>query len=231
MEKWPKKLAPLTEEQERIRIDFMQYWHEVLPRRYGLVEKFNHGYPASRQRPGTTVEIGAGLGEHIQYECLADKEYIAVEILPEMAAEISRRYNEVTTIVGDCQARLPFDDASVDRVLAIHVLEHLPNLPSTVAEVHRILRPGGCFQVCIPCEGGMAYSLARKISAERAFKKRYGMSYDWFIQNEHINHPHEIVETLSEYFETQDSTYFPLRIRSVEMNLAIGLDLKPRQNA
>ncbi|TAN50662.1 MAG: class I SAM-dependent methyltransferase, partial [Rhodospirillales bacterium] len=32
---WPKTLPVLTVEQQRIRDDFMHYWHEVLPRKYG----------------------------------------------------------------------------------------------------------------------------------------------------------------------------------------------------
>ena len=43
--KWPKVLPPLSDEQRRISDDFIHYWHEVLPRRFGLVEQFNHGYP------------------------------------------------------------------------------------------------------------------------------------------------------------------------------------------
>ena len=44
--KWPKVLPPLTAEQQAISDDFMQYWHEVLPKRFGIVERFNHGMPA-----------------------------------------------------------------------------------------------------------------------------------------------------------------------------------------
>ena len=37
---WPKTLEPLTREQEAIYDDFMKRWHEILPRRFGLVERF-----------------------------------------------------------------------------------------------------------------------------------------------------------------------------------------------
>ena len=40
----------------------------------------------------------------------------------------------------------------------------------------------------------MAYSLARRVSAQRIFERRYQMSYDWFVASEHINVPREIVE-------------------------------------
>src|SRR5437868_733101 len=44
---WPKSIPELTPEQKRISDDFMRYWHEVLPKKYGVVDDFNHGYPVS----------------------------------------------------------------------------------------------------------------------------------------------------------------------------------------
>ena len=40
--KWPKVLRELTPEEQAVHDDFMRRWHEVLPRRYGVVERFNH---------------------------------------------------------------------------------------------------------------------------------------------------------------------------------------------
>ena len=175
---WPKIIPPLNAEQKRISDDFMKYWHEVLPKKYGVIDDFNHGY-AVRHAPEsfrTTLEIGAGLGEHIAYEKLTPEQeanYVALELRENMAAEIRRRFPRVQARVGDCQERLDFADGSFDRILAIHVLEHLPNLPATVREMHRLCRPGtGILSVVIPCEGSLAYSLARKISAQRIFEKR-----------------------------------------------------------
>jgi 2-polyprenyl-6-hydroxyphenyl methylase/3-demethylubiquinone-9 3-methyltransferase len=39
--------------------------------------------------------------------------------------------------------RLPFTAASFDAVVAADVLEHVPDLPAAVAELARVLRPGG----------------------------------------------------------------------------------------
>jgi hypothetical protein len=131
--KWPKTFPALTPEQKRISDDFMRYWHEILPRRYGLVDAFNHKYvvrfaPKDFRR---TLEIGAGLGGHLAYEKLTPDQienYVALEIRQNMADEIKLRFPAINVYVGDCQARLDIQDGYFDRILAIHVLEHLPNL-------------------------------------------------------------------------------------------------------
>jgi len=230
--KWPKTLPTLTDEQQRVREDFMAHWHTVLPNKYGAIEKFNHGWPAKFAASGKrTLEIGAGLGEHLEFEPAPEPgEYVCNELREPMAAEISRRYPNVEVVVGDCQEGLPFADASFDRVMAIHVLEHLPNLPAALRELRRLVKDDGRLIAMIPCEGGLAYSLARRISAQRVFEKRYGMSYDWFVASEHINLPDEIMEECEREFTLVGRTYFPLRVPIVTMNLVIGLEYRPRSS-
>jgi SAM-dependent methyltransferase len=149
-----------------------------------------------------------------------------------MAARIQERFPNVQTSIGDCQLPLPFADGYFDRVLAIHVLEHLPDLPAAIREMHRLCRSDhGVFSVVIPCEGGLAYGLARRLSAQRLFEKRYQQSYDWFIQREHINRPAEILAILERHFDTVHRAWFPLGIASVTLNLCIGLTLRPKKMA
>ncbi|HEX2517565.1 MAG TPA: class I SAM-dependent methyltransferase [Chloroflexota bacterium] len=47
-------------------------------------------------------------------------------------------------------AHLPFREASLARVYARHVLEHLEDVPAAMAEIHRVLRPGGECHVEVP---------------------------------------------------------------------------------
>ena len=217
--------------------DFVRYWHEVLPGRYGFVDRFNHGYPVAHAPKdfARTLEIGAGLGTHLEYERLTpqqERDYVALELRDNMAAKIRERFPKVQTSVGDCQEHLPFPDGHFDRVLAIHVLEHLPNLPAALAEMHRLCHADrGVFSVVIPCEGGLAYGLARRLSAQRLFERRYRQSYDWFIRREHINRPEEILGLLGQDFDIVHRAWFPLGIPSVALNLCIGLTLRPRKPA
>ena len=204
--KWPKTFRPLTPEQKRISDDFMHHWHEVLPRHFGPIEKFNHGYPV-RRAPANfrrTLEIGAGLGEHLDYEQLTaqqESDYYAVELRQNMTDTLQARFPRIKAVTGDCQQRLDFPDGHFDRILAVHVLEHLPDLPAAIREMYRLCdKSSGVFSVVIPCEGSLAYTLARRISAQRIFEKRYKQSYRWFIEREHINRPREILEELNPFF-------------------------------
>jgi len=232
--KWPKILAPLTAEQKSRHDEFMRLWHEHLPVRYGLIESFNHNFPVKHAQPSfrTTLEIGAGLGEHLQYEKLTEEqlsEYYCNEFRENMAAEIRRRYPRVNTVVGDCQQRMPFADEFFDRIIAVHVLEHLPNLPACIREVYRLInKKSGRFLVVIPTEGSPAYTLARRISAQRLWNKHFSVNYAEFYNREHINVPDEIQAEVAPYFEVRERSFFPLGVPLTFCNLCVGLALTPR---
>jgi SAM-dependent methyltransferase len=232
MSKWPKEIPELTEEQMAIRDDFMDsHLHDMQSKWYGCIEKFNHGYPLRSYRKGVkTLEIGAGIGAHLAYEDISEQEYHANELRPELCRQLNEKYPSVTAIAGDCQKRLPYEDVFFDRVLAVHVLEHIPNLPEALREIYRVIKHNGLFSVVIPCEGGLATKIARFISTKPNFERKYpGQKYDWVIKSEHINMPDEIIEEMSVFFSIIHSRYYPLLIPSTELNLCIGMTLCPKK--
>jgi SAM-dependent methyltransferase len=69
------------------------------------------------------------------------------------------RYHVITTDLGspgvDLRAditQLPLADGSFDLVLCSHVLEHVPDDARAIAELFRVLRPGGTALVQVPYE-------------------------------------------------------------------------------
>lgn len=222
---WPKPFPELTPEQEAIREDFMKYFHEIYSDNFGAIAWFNHTYPTRTSQPGLrTLEVGAGLGEHLDFEPARDQaEYVALELRDEMAAVIRDKHPYVQTLTGDVEQGLPFGDGHFDRVIAIHVLEHLRNLPAALDEIQRVLRPGGALAIVIPCEGGLGYALGRKVTAQRIFEQRYDTDYGWYIKTEHFNVPAEIVAELDQRFTAEHRSFFPLKVPSVHLNLCLGL--------
>ena len=177
------------------------------------------------------LEIGSGIGEHLKYEKLTKnqkKNYFAMDSRTNVLKQLKKEHPNVKTILGDCQKKIKFNSNYFDRIIAIHVLEHLPNLPATIKEVYRLLKNKGEFLIVIPCEGSLAYSLARKISAERLFKKKYNMSYDWFIKTEHINLPKEIISVIEEKFTIKKTSFFPMYLPLLFCNLCIGMIFKKK---
>ena len=191
--------------------------------KFNRINRFGHEFAAASSSSGLrTLEIGAGAGTHLPYE--VEGEYAAVERSAEVAALIPHR-DGLSVLVADCEQSLPYEDGSFDRVVAIHVLEHLYDLPSAVAEVRRLLRPGGLFSVVIPCEGGIGYSFGRRFSSKRLFEKRYGVPYDWLIRYDHCSSAREVVVELKKSFLIRRREFFPLRLPLLDVNLIIGLEL------
>ncbi|MDA8218828.1 MAG: class I SAM-dependent methyltransferase [Dehalococcoidales bacterium] len=211
----------------------MRYWHDVLPQRFSMIERFNHGFPRARRVDWQedrirTLEIGAGSGGHLAFEDLSFQDYTALELRESMAARIRERYPQVEVLIADVQEHIPAADAHFDRVVAVHVLEHLPNLPAALAEVRRVLKPSGRFTAVLPCEGGLVYGLGHDLTTRRLFQKRYHTSYDWCIRFEHINTCSEIMEELARSFEVVKTRFWPLWIPITHANAIVGLVCEPR---
>lgn len=234
--KWPKVLPELTSEQKRRNDLFMELWHKELAKRkrYGIIEKFNHTFPVLCSPKGflKTIEVGAGLGEHLKFENLSNqqkKNYWCNETRPNMAKEIKRCFPEVNVFVGDCQKQMPFEEGYFDRYIAVHVFEHLPNLPGAIQEAHRLLKKSSLSRLLIvlPTEGSLLYTLARKVSAERLWLKNFPAPYAEFYKREHINLIPEILAELKPFFRTVRVRYFPLRIPQLFCNLCVGYSMRP----
>jgi SAM-dependent methyltransferase len=97
---------------------------------------------------GTIVELGFGSGLNAPVYPAEVTTVAAVE--PSMLArERSARHTTTTTaaieFVGLDGARLPLEDASCDGALCTFTLCTIPDVASALAELHRVVRPGGRF--------------------------------------------------------------------------------------
>jgi 2-polyprenyl-6-hydroxyphenyl methylase / 3-demethylubiquinone-9 3-methyltransferase len=95
--------------------------------------------PASRTN---AVLIDAGCGGGLLAPHLAGKGYRHIGVDLRVSGLGTARDHGVEPVGGDVTA-LPFADGCADVVAAGEILEHVSDLPATVAEVCRVLRPGG----------------------------------------------------------------------------------------
>ena len=55
-----------------------------------------------------------------------------------------------TTVFADVQ-KIPLQNSSLDGIIILHVLEHVPSLDTALRELKRVLLPGGFLQHDMPC--------------------------------------------------------------------------------
>lgn len=218
MTKWPKQRPELTPDQQNIMLAWYEYWLPLLDQRFGAVGKFNHSFPLRTADPSIrTLEIGVGEGTHARME--KSENYFGLDLVPSLIQ------HRVRMVAANAEQGIPFRSGSFDRVLAIHVLEHLANLPAALDEIIRVMRPGATFTVVIPCEGGLGYSVGRNVSVRPIFEKKFGKNYDWMIAYDHVNTARDVLGELRTRFKAARTAYFPLKVPVVDANLCIGLDL------
>jgi ubiquinone/menaquinone biosynthesis C-methylase UbiE len=77
-----------------------------------------------------------------------------------------RAGGKASLIQGNSLDRLPFSDGSFNLVTSLNLLQELPAkaIPYLLKQVHRVLRPGGCFRAVIPC-------MADRSPASQAFQE------------------------------------------------------------
>lgn len=98
------------------------------------------------------LDIGCADGTYTRRLAQGFLSVDAIDIEPERLADFRHSLTRMEQIrIHDMSASdIGFRDGSFDMVTAIEVLEHVADLDGTLAEVHRVLRPGGRFCVTTP---------------------------------------------------------------------------------
>ena len=96
---------------------------------------------------GEVLEIGAGTGVNLPYYPSAVSKLVLSEPDPHMRMKLQTRTLSVlgrdATLTGAGVDALPFEDESFDFVVSTLVLCSVPDPARALAEIHRVLRPGG----------------------------------------------------------------------------------------
>ncbi|MEX2562741.1 MAG: class I SAM-dependent methyltransferase [Nitriliruptoraceae bacterium] len=121
--------------------------------RYAKVNRFDpHHWRRVRSAFGDLagmrlLEVGSGRGLLLRRLQHAGADAFGIDANPE-AARASVAANSLTGRAHD----LPFADASFDGIVSVHTIEHLPMLDDALAEMVRVVRPGGRILLIYPAE-------------------------------------------------------------------------------
>jgi len=101
--------------------------------------------------------LDAGMGTGAMSAAFADNyagaiDLTGIDVSADMLNQAERRLKQEHLSAQFLQAdvnSLPFDDNTMDVVLVAHVLEHMADPKRALAELHRVLKPGGVLVACV----------------------------------------------------------------------------------
>lgn len=111
----------------------------------------------------SVLEIGSGAGAHSALFARQGAKVTAIELTFERARATQAKFDLLG--VANCGAlqadaeRLPFANASFDIVYSNGVLHHTPDTVAAIAELRRVLKPGGRAVVMLYCKSSLHYWL------------------------------------------------------------------------
>jgi SAM-dependent methyltransferase len=113
-------------------------------------------------RPGDRLlDLGCGFGRHAFEAAKRGAGVVAFDYAATELKEVRNTFGVMVTtgevdarscagtVQGDA-TRLPFTDGAFDRIIAAEVLEHIDDDAAAMAELARVLRPGGTMAVTVP---------------------------------------------------------------------------------
>jgi len=104
---------------------------------------------------GHLVDFGCGNGAQTALLVPLFERVTGVDVDPEFLEAFRRRitaegWGDRVTAVELLDGRIPLEDGAADVVTSFTVLEHVPDEQAALAEIHRVLRPGGRLLISVP---------------------------------------------------------------------------------
>jgi SAM-dependent methyltransferase len=125
---------------------------EQARRRYELEPYIEEFADFAGARGKSVLEIGVGLGADHERFAAAGARLSGIDLSRRAVEHARRRVAlrglESGLLVADAE-RLPFANSSFDVVYSWGVIHHSPDTAAAVAEIHRVLRPGGLANIMI----------------------------------------------------------------------------------
>jgi phosphatidylethanolamine/phosphatidyl-N-methylethanolamine N-methyltransferase len=190
---------------------FMRRGHTMLEAPFGADAFFSR-----------VLEVGAGAGEHLSFVRHGFDSYSMTDWsdirLKRARNVLPPEQREKVRVGREDATQLSLPDASVDRLIACHILEHLYRPHDVLREWDRVLAPGGVMSILLPCDPGLLWRFGRLLGP-RANAERAGIEYDYWMAREHVNPIGNLVVFLRYYFKDRQETWYPTHLPSTDLNL------------
>jgi SAM-dependent methyltransferase len=120
----------------------------------------------------TVIDIGCSTGYLLAdlRACLSDATLIGVDLVASGLRKAHVHVPDAMLLRADACA-LPLQDACVDGVVSANLLEHVPDDERALAEIFRILRPGGRAVIVVPVSPGSYDCYDRLLGHERRYAR------------------------------------------------------------
>ena len=168
----------------KVTADNFAAWNEGMAARYDVDLFYTHpsrlirAIEASRiaavlrlvaARPEDHIlEVGCGAG-HVLGK-VACGTLTGVDLSEALLERAQQRLGDRAAILKGDAAALPFPDASFDKVFCTEVLEHVLDPAQVLAEIRRVLKPGGYAVVSVPNEP--LINLLKSVALKVGFLRR-----------------------------------------------------------
>jgi ubiquinone/menaquinone biosynthesis C-methylase UbiE len=122
------------------------------------------------------LDVGCGQGIDVCEFALAGARVTGIDLTPRHV-ELAHHHVadlgvEAAIVEGDAE-KLPFPDASFDRVTSNGVLHHTPNIEAALSEIRRVLRPGGTTSIVLYNRNSWHYWIKQVLW--------YGVLHGWIV--------------------------------------------------
>lgn len=132
-----------------IRPESLEYFEAIRRQRYYVSDPWMlRAIDFSMAKGKRLLEVGHGIGSDLLTFCEHGAEGYGIDITAEhhRLAELNLKHHGIDAVLKVCDcAAIDFPDTTFDVVYSHGVLHHVENVAPCIAEIRRVLKPGGIF--------------------------------------------------------------------------------------
>lgn len=127
-----------------------------------LNERAELSYSLLPEDSANIIDIGCSDGTFTNSLYKKGRKIFGIDTNEKSIASASKKFRNVKFLTGSAE-RLPFKDNYFDTAFLMDVLEHVENEKRVIAEVYRVLKPGGLLIITVPHQGAFKFLDAENI--------------------------------------------------------------------